>query len=106
MLSAESELCREITRPRRVTIDAVLDLGFVLDLDVKEAARGMVLVRLDSPEARRDVGTVGDNAASLNPSSSSTSKPRPYSTPNPGDEETRRTDVLLDNESSDDQSRV
>jgi hypothetical protein len=46
-------------------------------------------------EEEREVGTVGGSAAPVRPSTSSSSRPTPYSTPNPGDGFCLRMDVEL-----------
>lgn len=60
---------------------------------------------MDNPDGGREVGTVGGSAALVTPSSSSSAKPTPYSTPNPGDGAARWMEAVLATERSDEYAR-
>lgn len=85
MLVAENELRRELELALKYAVGMVL---------VKTAGR-FTIVRFDRPDGGLDVGMVGGSAAPLTPSSSSSSRLFPYSTPKPGDDVLRWMEALL-----------
>lgn len=86
MLVAERELRRE---------ELGLPLKYAVGAGLVKAAGRFTIVRLDRPDGGLDVGIVGGSAAPLTPSSSSSSRLFPYSTPKPGDDVLRWMDALL-----------